>query len=560
MKKIQNIFNKLINESLSERAEELTQKIKEKVETNEDLGVDELNFDDEYEVDLPKGKRIMKFKHRKSPKLGASDEMGMYTFQDEKGELPMSINRLKKNVKKHMKENEMEEGNAFTGALNKAKKMGKDKFTVDGKEYNVTENFESELDEKLHGGQKKLDKNHNGKIDSEDFKMLRKSKKSEIEELGGMEDSHPRFGKMNLMNPSDEDKETLEKFLRRSIRKHRNDDEEDFGTMRSRFFDKEDEESEFDNLAEGDKKFIQKATKKMEKKGTSGKFGAWCKKEGLDKDGEVTQKCINKAMKSDDSKVVKMANFAKNIGGFKGAKHESIEYRVSIGDNDYVNLTENELIDMIEELVVEEQGKSKGLVQYDKVHKVDGKENRDAMKKVAKKMRGYSKSFNENPDYFPKTSGEIEEMDKKAYIPSDAVDEYIDAFAYPGMTNLNFDEIKPNDELIAKYLKGDKTTGNSSEYANAVKTEVGEKFYKNYENNLYGAEQKNASYKRQVQPVDEAGEGKTSGSLKSIKNPTKKSQKIFDKLGESIETENTNLISEDMKKMKMLISYNKKTQ
>lgn len=493
MKKIQNIFNKLINESLSERAEELTQKIKEKVETNEDLGVDELNFDDEYEVDLPKGKRIMKFKNRKSPKLGASDEMNIYTFQDETGEFPMSINRLKKNVKKHMKENEMEEGNAFTGALNKAKKMGKDKFTVDGKEYNVTENFESELEEKLHGGQKKLDKNRNGRIDSEDFKMLRKGKKSEIEELGGMEDSHPTFGNMNLMNPSYEDKQALEKFLRRSIRKHRNDDEEDFGTMRSRFFDKEDEESEFDNLAEGD-------------------------------------------------------------------KQKSIEYRVSIGDNDYVNLTENELIDMIEELVFEEQGKSKGLVQYDKVHKVDGKENKDAMKQVAKKMKDYSKSFNENPDYFPKTSGEIEKMDKKAYIPSDAVDEYIDAFAYPGMTNLNFDEIKPNDELIAKYLKGDKKTGNSSEYANAVKTEVGEKFYKNYENNLYGAEQKNASYKRQVQPVDEAGEGKTKGSLKSIKNPTNKSQKIFDKLGESVETENTNLISEDMKKMKMLISYNKRTQ
>ena len=493
MKKIQNIFNKLINESLSERAEELTQKIKEKVETNEDLGVDELNFDDEYEVDLPKGKRIMKFKNRKSPKLGASDEMNIYTFQDETGEFPMSINRLKKNVKKHMKENEMEEGNAFTGALNKAKKMGKDKFTVDGKEYNVTENFESELEEKLHGGQKKLDKNRNGRIDSEDFKMLRKGKKSEIEELGGMEDSHPTFGNMNLMNPSDEDKQALEKFLRRSIRKHRNDDDEDFGTMRSRFFDKEDEENVFENLGEGD-------------------------------------------------------------------KQKSIEYRVSIGDNDYVNLTENELIDMIEELVVEEQGKSKGLVQYDKVHKVDGKENKNAMKQVAKKMKDYSKSFNENPDYFPKTSGEIEKMDKKAYIPSDAVDEYIDAFAYPGMTNLNFDEIKPNDELIAKYLKGDKKTGNSSEYANAVKTEVGEKFYKNYENNLYGAEQKNASYKRQVQPVDEAGEGKTNGSLKSIKNPTKKSQKIFDKLGESVETENTNLISEDMKKMKMLISYDKRTQ
>ncbi len=74
--------------------------------------------------------------------------------------------------------------------------------------------------------------------------------------------------------------------------------------------------------ASKDKQFIQKAVEKQEKKGTSGKFGAWCKRNGLaSADGEVTMKCINKAMKSDDSSVVKMANFAKNIGGFKGAKH-----------------------------------------------------------------------------------------------------------------------------------------------------------------------------------------------------------------------------------------------
>lgn len=73
-------------------------------------------------------------------------------------------------------------------------------------------------------------------------------------------------------------------------------------------------------LEEGDK-FIQKATKKMEKKGTEGKFGSWCKRQGLDSDGEVTKKCISAALKSDDSSVVKMANFAKNIGGFKGSKH-----------------------------------------------------------------------------------------------------------------------------------------------------------------------------------------------------------------------------------------------
>lgn len=514
MKRMSQIVNKLINESLDEKAEELTRKIKERAETNEDLGVDELNFEDEFEIDLPKGKRIMKYQGVRKPKIDADDEMGIYTFKDEEGEVPMSINRLNKNVKKYMKENDMEEGNAFTGALSKAKKMGKDSFTVDGKKYDVKEN---ELDEILHGKQTKLDKNKNGKIDSEDFKMLRKGKKNEM----------------------GEGEENLEKYLRKYI--------------------KRDHEGP---IKEG-KKFIQKATEKMEKKGTSGKFASWCKKEGLDKDGEVTSKCINKAMKSDDSKVVKMANFAKNIGGFKGAKHESIEYNVSFGD-DYVTLNEDELIDMIEELVIEEKGKSKGLVQYDKVHKKDGEENKKAMNDVAKKMSQYAKDmdseFVENPDYFPKTSGEIKKMDKKAYIPSEAVDEYVDAFAYPGQTNIVFDEIKPDDEMIKKYIKGDKTTGNSSEYANAVKTNVGDKFYKNYEDNLYGAEQLEASYKRQNQPVDIAGENKSKGNLKSIKNSKNKTQKIFDKLGESKEIENKTMVNEEMEKMKKLIGYNEKTQ
>jgi len=68
----------------------------------------------------------------------------------------------------------------------------------------------------------------------------------------------------------------------------------------------------------GDEKFIQKATSKMEKKGTEGKFGKWCKDHGFGE--EVTLRCINKAMKSEDSAEVKMANFAKNIGGYHGAK------------------------------------------------------------------------------------------------------------------------------------------------------------------------------------------------------------------------------------------------
>jgi hypothetical protein len=39
-----------------------------------------------------------------------------------------------------------------------------------------------EMDEELKGNQKKLDKNHNGKLDAQDFKMLRKEEVEQIEE------------------------------------------------------------------------------------------------------------------------------------------------------------------------------------------------------------------------------------------------------------------------------------------------------------------------------------------------------------------------------------------
>jgi len=310
-----------------------------------------------------------------------------------------------------------------------------------------------------------------------------------------------------------------------------------------------------------EEKFIQKATNKIEKKGTSGKFGAWCKSNGLDKDGEVTKKCIDKAMKSDDSKVVKMANFAKNIGGFKGAKHESVKEKIVF--------TESELINFIERLVEAEKVVDKG---FKTAMTATEKENRNAMKQVAAKMKDYMKNmgteYEENPQSFPKGNKimsredfgkEVSDDKKNAYDASDAVDEYIDAFAYPGQTNLVFDEIKPDDTKIEKYLKGHSTTGNAqvdedgNALGNVVPSEVGEKFYKNYKENLYGAEQMNASYKRQPAPVDIAGSEKSNGNLKSLKA----SQQIFNKLEESVE--NKKVISE-MEKMKNLIGYNSKTQ
>jgi hypothetical protein len=74
----------------------------------------------------------------------------------------------------NMKKFETKEGNAFTGAMTKAKESGEKTFTVDGKEFDV--------EEELKGGQKKLDKNHNGKIDAQDFKILKGQKQDTKEE------------------------------------------------------------------------------------------------------------------------------------------------------------------------------------------------------------------------------------------------------------------------------------------------------------------------------------------------------------------------------------------
>ena len=237
-----------------------------------------------------------------------------------------------------------------------------------------------------------------------------------------------------------------------------------------------------------------------------------------------------------------------------------------------VVFTESELINFIERLVEAEKVVDKG---FKTAMTATEKENKNAIKQVAAKMKDYMKNMGteleENPQSFPKGNKimsredfgkEVSDDEKKAYTASDAVGEYIDAYAYPGQTNLRFDEIKPDNNKIEKYLNGHSTTGNAqfdedgNALGNVVPSKVGEKFYKNYDENLYGAEQADASYKRQPQPVDVAGGEKLKGNLKSLKS-AKKSQKIFDKLEESVE--NKKVISE-MEKMKNIIGYNRKTQ
>jgi hypothetical protein len=240
-------------------------------------------------------------------------------------------------------------------------------------------------------------------------------------------------------------------------------------------------------------------------------------------------------------------------------KSESVKYSISVNGENII-LSEDEMISMIEEIVLEEKknnlkttGKAKGLVQYDRVHKQDEDINKKANEESFKKMKEYVKagskgSFDPNPKHFPKGNGQLAKMNKKAYKASEAVDEYVDTFAYGGgMLDLDPDEIGYNEDWLEKTIEGSSMTGNSPEYANAEDTGYGKKLNKRRKENLYNQE-KRQSYKRVKQPVDVAGENTKSGKL----------NKMFKNLGES--TEEKEVLSEEMVRMKEMIGYNKKTQ
>lgn len=269
------------------------------------------------------------------------------------------------------------------------------------------------------------------------------------------------------------------------------------------------------------------------------------------------------------------------VGGKKYIDRSSIDEKMERKGkvSESILYTESDLIDLIEKLVIEEKSKfkgsePKGYKEYEKVHKADKKENNDYLKSVAKKMTDYLKNASDKGSKyemkettkFPTENGGLTAKRKK-YTPSKAVDDYIDAFSYPGQTNLRFDEIKPNKKNIEKYLKGDSTTGNAqvdkdgNALGNVVPSEVGEKFYKNFEENLYGQEQADASYKRQSQPVDVAGDDTESGSL-NTKRPKggKTAQSVLNKLSESIDEKKKEILNEEFEKIQKLMGYNKKTQ
>ena len=223
-----------------------------------------------------------------------------------------------------------------------------------------------------------------------------------------------------------------------------------------------------------------------------------------------------------------------------------------------VTLSESEMIELIQRLVMEQKD-AKGLKDTEKVLKDSKKVNDEAMADVNKKMKDYVKAgsnegYEENPEGFPKGNGEMGEEDKMMYHASDAVEEYIDQIARSGgMENLEYDSIKPDEEWIKMNIMGDSKTGNSAEYANAVKTDANEKVNARREKNWL-AKLKKDSYKKSVQPVEDIA-GRKKGE-----KPAMSPDDIMSALSENVDDKQKTKINEEIEKVKSMLSYSRKTQ
>ena len=354
------------------------------------------------------------------------------------------------------------EGNEFSGALKAAKDAGEKTFSVDGKEYDVEECWSKQMEEELVGGQKKLDKNHNGKIDGQDFKMMKDKKSS---------------------------------------------DEEECDECGSSYMEEEDGDDDFENMLRGRRKHSY-----------------------VDK-GEETPDEMAEEKKSCEK-------CGKEICECGGGMYESKKKTV--------RLTETELTNLIAKMVSES---IPGLQAAEKSHLESGKENKAHLADVETKMKKLA-SFdgNDNPE-FPKAIGKGEKVARKNTPEQE--DEI--AKNYAGLENLEYD-IEPSEQFkkrLKMAIEGDTLMGNGkvTEPASIKPSNGAEKGKeaKEKEGNHIQTPETAKKIEKQVKDREEDKKNRVLYSKEKV--PVSESKVNF-----------SSVLEDEIKKMKNITEYNKKTQ
>ena len=343
-----------------------------------------------------------------------------------------------------------------------------------------------------------------------------------IQELGGMDDGHPRLGKKRL--PTKMSIEDIENLLRGDA--NADDDENDYQDLSAHNPYYGDDANMYDddaNMYDDDDVEIDDFDELGE--------------EVCEECGDTYESELEEKLYGNQSRIDRNKNNRIDREDFKMLRKESKVY-----------FTESEIIDIIENIVKEEKKKGKAPSAQNILKSTLGqskKENEENIKRVAKKMKEYLKDgskgkYDPNPKYFPKGNGEIEKMEKMAFSLTDDNEDF--NYEIAGLNIPVPDAIEFNDERMDKYYEGSSETGNAPG-GNAIESEANSRFNKmRKKQTLHRLKQQ--SYNKSPQPVFNEKSGQEKGKGIKIKL-------------ESTEDKKTIL---EMEKIKNLIGYNRKTQ
>jgi hypothetical protein len=320
-----------------------------------------------------------------------------------------------------------------------------DKLDEMGQELEEKENTNMEnqkpIDEKLVGNQKNIDKNDNGKIDGEDFKILNKEEE-ECDECGEM---------------NEDDMEGMDSF---------GDD--------------------YENLPDGD------------------------------------------APEDEVNEEPKMCSECGGMINEEGACNECGGAGMYESKKKTLRLKESEMLDMIQRIVKESVP---GITVTKKAQTQSKKDNEANASDVAKKIKGATTfDGNDNPE-FPKSIGKGEKVARKN---SPEQEEEIEDNRGGGLEDLHYD-IEPSQQFkdrLKKSLDGHTSTGNSQDAGNVIKSDLGKNIAKKVERKMKQRKD-TVMYNKDTQPTKVVKESKN--NLSSI-------------------------LEEEIKKMKNIATYDKKTQ
>ena len=290
--------------------------------------------------------------------------------------------------------------------------------------------------------------------------------------------------------------------------------------------------------------------------------GETCESCGYSNESEVMEKLHGNQRRLDKNKNGRLdsQDFKMLRKDKKEDVNENVFYELTTavnGKREKLLFNESQFEEMIENIVLKEEGKFNkgktpaGYAEYERSIKTSKKNEEGYMKDLAKKMKDYLKDgskgkYEMSPKHFPKGNGELEEMSKKAYVASGAIEDYIDNFTAAGLENLDYDEIHPDEDWVTDNVVGSSRTGNNPEWANAVETPNNEKRNKIRKDNLL-AKIKRKAYNKAPQPIVTDKSGENAGD------------KIMAKL-ESIDEKKKQKINEDFTRIMDLMSYKKNTQ